>query len=196
MHTLTLNTAKKAITTSFSAGTLLAVSLLSFNAAATSPAHPTGLNQNIIASLAFTSSNYQEQEATKMFPAPKAGMEQHILTLPKLDDETNYMVEIQIGKTQMVDCNGASLMGEIKQQSVQGWGYNYYQVDAMTAGPTTMMACLKQAEKEAFVQLRDELKIKYDSRLAKVFYLPEGSELRYRVWRADSSFNTSKASTK
>ena len=96
----------------------------------------------------------------------------------------------------MVDCNGASLMGEIKQQSVQGWGYNYYQVDAMTAGPTTMMACLKQAEKEAFVQLRDELKIKYDSRLAKVFYLPEGSELRYRVWRADSSFNTSKASTK
>ncbi|WP_076409246.1 serine protease inhibitor ecotin [Shewanella sp. UCD-KL12] len=192
MNSLTLNTAKNALTTTFSAGALLAVSLLSFNASATSPAHPSGLNQNIITSQAYSSSDYQEQEATKMFPMPEAGMEQHILTLPKLDDEANYMVEIQIGRTQMVDCNGASLMGELKQHSVQGWGYNYYQVDSMSEGPTTMMACFKQAEKEAFVQLRDELKIKYDSRLAKVFYLPEGSELRYRVWSVDSQFNISK----
>ncbi|BAJ02686.1 serine protease inhibitor, ecotin [Shewanella violacea DSS12] len=168
------------------------MSLLSFNASATTPGHPSGHNQNIITSQAFSSSNYQAQEATKMFPAPEAGMVQHILTLPKLDDESNYMVEILIGQTQMVDCNGTSLSGDLKQESVKGWGYSYYQVDSITQGPTTMMACFKQAKKEAFVSIRADLKIKYDSRLAKVFYLPKGSELRYRIWTVESQFNTSK----
>ena len=197
MNSSTLNAAKKALTITFSAGSILAVSLLSFNASATSPAHPTDLNQsghmqNIITSQVFSSSNYQVQDATKMFPVPETGMVQHILTLPKLDDESNYMVEIQIGQTQMVDCNGGSLSGDLQQHSVQGWGYNYYQVDSITQGPTTMMACFKQAKKEAFVPIRAELKIKYDSRLDKVFYLPEGSELRYRVWAVESQFSTSK----
>lgn len=197
MNSSPLNAAKKALTSTFSAGSLLAVSLLSCHATASIPAHPTDLNQsghnqNIITSQAFSAADHQVQDATKMYPAPEAGMVQHILTLPKLDDESHYMVEIQIGQTQMVDCNGGSLMGDLQQHSVQGWGYNYYQVDSITQGPTTMMACFKPAEKEAFVSIKPELKIKYDSRLAKVFYLPEGSELRYRIWTVESQFSTSK----
>lgn len=197
MNSSPLNAAKKALTITFSAGSILAVSLLSFHASASIPAHPTDLNQsghnqNIITSQAFSAADHQVQDATRMFPAPETGMVQHILTLPKLDDESNYMVEIQIGQTQMVDCNGGSLMGDLLQHSVQGWGYHYYQVDSITQGPTTMMACFKPAEKEAFVPIRAELKIKYDSRLDKVFYLPQGSELRYRVWTVESQFSTSK----
>jgi len=189
MHSLTLKAAKHAFST-----TALAFSLLSFNALATSPAHPNGHNQNMITTQAFSSTDYQSQEATKMFPTPDEGMEQHILTLPKLSHESDYMVEIQIGQTKMVDCNRQMLTGELKQHSVKGWGYTYYQVDSITEGPSTRMACIrKEDHKEAFVQIRDELKLNYDSRLAKVFYLPKGSELRYRVWKVESLFNYSKS---
>jgi len=178
---------KHAITTS-----LLAASLFSLNALATSPAHPSGLNQNMITSQTYNSSNYQAHEDSKMFPAPDEGMEQHILTLPALDDEENYMVEILIGQTRMVDCNKHGLSGELIQESVKGWGYQFYRVNQISDGPSTMMACLELAKKEAFLQIPGNLKIKYDSRLPEVFYLPQGSEIRYRVWRVESGFNTSK----
>jgi len=170
----------------------LAVSLFSFSALATSPVHPDGLNQNMITSQTYSTANYQAHEESKMYPAPAEGMEQHILTLPSLDDEQNYMVEIQIGQTKMVDCNKHGLSGELTQDSVKGWGYQFYKVNQITDGPSTMMACLELAKKEAFLQIPGDLKINYDSRLPKVFYLPKGSEIRYRVWRVESGFNTSK----
>jgi len=188
--TIIRQTIKHAITTS-----VLAVSLLSFNALATSPAHPSGLNQNMITSQTYGSSNYQAHEDSKMFPAPAEGMEQHILTLPPLDDEDNYMVEIQIGQTKMVDCNKHGLSGELIQESVKGWGYQFYRVNQINDGPSTMMACLDIAKKEAFLQIPGNLKIRYDSRLPEVFYLPQGSEIRYRVWRVESIFNISKLSS-
>lgn len=170
----------------------LAFAVLSFNAAAVSPPHPTGLNAPMISIQRFDPKDYSAQEATKMFPAPAAGMVQHILSLPKLENEDDYMVEIQIGQTQMVDCNKHGLNGELKELTVQGWGYNYYQVDEIAEGPSTMMACFELAKKEAFVRIPGELKIRYDSRLPKVFYLPEGAELRFRTWKVDSTYQYSK----
>lgn len=185
--TITRQTIKHAITTS-----VLAVSLLSFNALATSAPHPSRLNQNMITSQTYNVFNYQAHEDSKMFPSPAEGMEQHILTLPPLNDEQNYMVEIQIGQTKMVDCNKHGLSGELTLESVKGWGYQFYRVNQITDGPSTMMACIDTAKKEAFLPIPGNLKIKYDSRLPEVFYLPQGSEIRYRVWRAESSFNISK----
>ncbi|WP_394393105.1 serine protease inhibitor ecotin [Shewanella woodyi] len=179
--------AKRIITAS-----ALALSMLSFNALATSPAHPSGLNQNMITSMAFDSTNYLAEKKTEMFPVPSEGMEQHILTLQPLDNESNYMVEIQIGKTQLVDCNKHGLSGELTENTVKGWGYNYYQVDSIKPGPSTMMACFDKAKTEAFLSIPGSLKVNYDSRLPKVFYLPKGSELRYRIWRVESEFNVSK----
>ncbi|GIU33118.1 serine protease inhibitor ecotin [Shewanella schlegeliana] len=177
------------------ARTLLASSLIlsafSFNASATSPAHPSGVNQNMISAQMYTVNDYSATEETKMFPAPQAGQVQHILTLPKLDNEADYKVEIQIGQTKMVDCNKHGLNGELKQHSVKGWGYNYYQVDTISEGPSTMMACFDQAKTEKFLPIRDDLMLKYDSRLPKVFYLPENTQVRYRVWKVESPFSYS-----
>lgn len=182
------------------ARTLLASSLifsaLSFNASATSPAHPSGVNQNMINAQMFTTADYSSTKETKMYPAPKEGQVQHILTLPKLDNEADYMVEIQIGQTKMVDCNKHGLSGELKQQTVKGWGYNYYQVDSISEGPSTMMACFDEAKTEKFLPIRDDLMLKYDSRLPKVFYLPENTQIRYRVWKAESAFSYSGNTTK
>ncbi|PIW62767.1 serine protease inhibitor ecotin [Shewanella sp. CG12_big_fil_rev_8_21_14_0_65_47_15] len=170
----------------------LTFALLSFNAAAVSPPPPTGLNAPMISVSSFNSVNYVEQEVTKMFPAPKQGMVQHILTLPTLENEDDYLVEIQIGQTQLVDCNKHGLSGELKELTVKGWGYNYYQVDEVSQGPSTMMACFEMAKKEAFVRIPGELKMRYDSRLPKVFYLPAGTELRFRTWKVDSTYQYAK----
>ncbi|MCL1130056.1 serine protease inhibitor ecotin [Shewanella sairae] len=174
---------------------LVATSLVfcafSFDVNATSPAHPSGMNQNMLTAQMYSSNNYVSNNETKMYPRPESGQEQHILTLPKLDNEADYMVEIEIGQTQMVDCNKRGLIGELKQLSVEGWGYNYYQVDKIVDGPSTMMACFDQAKTEKFLKINADLLLKYDSRLPKVFYLPENSELRYRIWKVDSDYGYS-----
>ncbi|MGL6121906.1 MAG: serine protease inhibitor ecotin [Shewanella sp.] len=170
----------------------LALTLSSFNASAVSPVYPTGVDAPMINIQHFTHQNYSAQEATKMFPAPESGMAQHILSLPTLENEDDYMIEIQIGQTQIIDCNKHALNGELKEHTVQGWGYNYYQVDAISEGPSTMMACLALEKNEAFVRIPAELKMRYDSRLPKVFYLPEGAELRFRTWKVDSTYQYSK----
>ncbi|MBT1445470.1 serine protease inhibitor ecotin [Shewanella sp. JM162201] len=158
---------------------------------ATSPAHPEGLNQNMVTATHYTAANYQPQEASKMFPAPTAGMVQHILTLPALDNEENYMIEVQVGQTKMVDCNKHGLRGELKAVNLEGWGYTYYEVSEIAEGHSTMMACFDKAKQEAFVTIGGDHKLRYNSKLPLVFYIPEGAELKYRVWRAESVFNTS-----
>lgn len=170
---------------------VLAISLFSFNVLATSEIKINGYHQNMITSQTIDSINHQADENVKMFPAPSEGIEQHILTLPKLANEADYMVEIQIGKTQLVDCNKHGLSGELTTLTVKEWGYDYYQVDSINPGPSTMMACFEKAKTEQFLSIPEKLMLKYDSRLPEVFYLPQGHELRYRVWRVDTKFNTS-----
>ncbi|QBF81375.1 hypothetical protein EXU30_00680 [Shewanella maritima] len=50
-------------------------------------------------------------ESIKMFPAPVSGMKQHIIEMPPLTDESRYMVEFQLGKTMLADCNLRGLWG-------------------------------------------------------------------------------------
>ncbi len=159
-----------------------------FSANATSPVKPDEMVQPMINAQAYSATNYVSAEASKMFPAPKEGQVQHILTLDTLDNEADYMLEIQVGQTKMVDCNKHGLTGELKQLSVKGWGYNYYQVDSINEGPSTMMACFDKALTEQFLPIQGSLKIPYDSRLPKVIYLPENSQVRYRVWKVDAPF--------
>lgn len=159
-----------------------------FSASATSPVKPSEVIQTMIKAQAYSAANYVSQETSKMFPAPKEGQVQHILTLDSLDNEADYMLEIQVGQTKMVDCNKHGLTGELKQLSVKGWGYNYYQVDSINEGPSTMMACFDKALTEQFLPIQGGLKIPYDSRLPKVIYLPENSQVRYRVWKVDAPF--------
>jgi ecotin len=135
--------------------------------------------------------NYEAQAETKMYPAPNENMVQHILTLPKLNDESQYLIEIQIGQNKLVDCNKVRLMGEIHTLSLDGWGYPYYQVDSMIQAPSTKMMCT-EAKTAQFISLNDTITQEYDSRLAKVFYLPKEAQLRYRIWRAASEFKFSR----
>ncbi|MGI2170921.1 serine protease inhibitor ecotin [Shewanella sp. MF05960] len=146
--------------------------------------------QLVIQTSVMDNDNYKTQANTKMYPAPKENMMQHILTLPKLNDESQYLIEIQIGQNKLVDCNKMHLMGDIHTLTLEGWGYPYYQVDSIIQGPSTKMMCT-EAKKAQFISLNNTITQEYDSRLAKVFYLPKDAQLRYRIWRAASEFTFS-----
>ncbi|PKG74298.1 ecotin [Shewanella sp. Choline-02u-19] len=176
---------------SFTLTSGLLLSVCTFSANATSPKHPSGENEQMVNAQTYSASNYVSQENSKMFPAPKEGQVQHILTLKTLENEADYMLEIQIGQTKMVDCNKHGLSGKVIQKSVQGWGFSYYEVESISAGPSTMMACFDQALTEKFLPITTDLKMRYDSRLPKVIYLPENSQVRYRIWKVESPFSYS-----
>ncbi|GGP60570.1 ecotin [Shewanella algicola] len=172
----------------------MAASLLLASVSLASQATPKTNNDAIntitVQTTVMSAENYQAQADTNMYPAPQGSMVQHILTLPKLNSESEYLIEIQIGQNKLVDCNKVKLMGEIETMSIDGWGYRYYQVDSIIQGPSTLMMCT-DAKKAQFVVLNDSLTQAYDSRLPKVFYLPKDAQLRYRIWQIASDFEYS-----
>ncbi|MBB1439915.1 serine protease inhibitor ecotin [Shewanella sp. SG41-4] len=167
--------------------TIILAGVSSFGSRATSPVDNNYLNTLKINSTVMDVYQYQPQEASKMYPAPTAGMVQHILTLPALADEHDYMLEVQIGQNKIIDCNKPKLIGEIDKLSLAGWGYVYYQVNKVMQGPTTKMMCTN-AKSAQFIVLNEALTLGYDSRQPKVFYLPEGTDLRYRIWKKATEF--------
>ena len=164
---------------------------VSGSAMATSPIKQNELNTPSIQTGVFTASQPSTSEQIKMFPVAESGMQQHVITLPKLANEDDFLIEIQIGQNKLVDCNRHKLMGDVQKITLEGWGYDYYKVDKIMSGPSTMMMCTEPKTTQ-FVMLGESIKVKYDSRLPQIYYLPENTELRYRVWRAESPFNFSK----
>ena len=121
-----------------------------------------------------------------MFPKAENGYVRYIVEVPKTKNDYDHRVELLIGKTMMVDCNQHSFSGKIEKFPLEGWGYSYYKVSNIKSGPATLMAC-REPKKEAFVSLqlpKDMQLIRYNSRLGSVIYVPEGFEVRYRVWSA------------
>ncbi|MDY7790776.1 serine protease inhibitor ecotin [Burkholderia ubonensis] len=124
-------------------------------------------------------------ESTKMFPQASAGQQRAVIALPALADEAGARVELMIGKTLQTDCNQQWFGGELSAETVQGWGYTYYRLSDVKGPASTLMACPGQALRERFVQVRGEDQLlRYNSRLPIVVYVPDGFEVRYRVWRA------------
>ena len=118
-------------------------------------------------------------------PAEK-GFVRMVFRVPPAENETERMVEIMVGKVLSVDCNQNWFMGKLDMDSVQGWGYPYFKVEQVSGPATTLMACPEDDEKkDAFVQVQGEgFKRRYNSKLPVVVYVPEGFEVRYRIWQA------------
>lgn len=82
-----------------------------------------------------------------------------------------------------VDCNHSSLSGSIKTKTLDGWGYEYYEVvDYSGGGITTMMGCLPDEKREGFVTLANDALIHYNHRLPIVVYVPAELEVQYHIW--------------
>ena len=120
-----------------------------------------------------------------MFPKAKEGYKQVFIQLPIAENENDLKVEFFVGTEKMLDCNKHFLMGKVMTQDLQGWGYNYYDVESTGETGGTLMACPDQKKTKKFVSLQPEI-VRYNSKLPLVFYVPKDFEVRYRILRPDS----------
>ncbi len=118
-----------------------------------------------------------------MFPAPKEGFKQVYIKVPAKKNESDYKIEVFVGKTQMVDCNRHFMGGTIEEKNLEGWGYTYYVANTDGNVGGTMMACPDGKLTKQFIHLQPIL-LRYNSRLPIVIYIPEGLEVNYKIWNA------------
>lgn len=127
-----------------------------------------------------------------IYPAAKTGQGQHILTLPTLEHEGNYKVEVYVAQKMEVDCNQVMISADLEQEDVKGWGYPYYTVEDVSQPAQTMMGCLDAKKTEELVPLQfgEDGFVRYNSKLPLVIYAPEGLSVGYRLWQTDGKVIT------
>jgi ecotin len=128
-----------------------------------------------------------DEKDMKAFPPAAAGMVRYVLPLPAEKDENTLKVELVIGKTVKVDAvNHYFFSGELQTETVEGWGYDYHILRKLGPLGGTLIGVDPATPKvERFVGIGGEPRLlRYNSRLPLVIYVPDGVEVRYRIWRA------------
>lgn len=123
----------------------------------------------------------------KAFKPAEDGMTRHVLQLPKKDDEASFKVELIVGKTVETDgVNRHFFGGKLEAESIEGWGFTRYMLKELGPMAGTLMAPPPGGKKvKTFVPVGGEpFLIRYNSKLPVVVYVPEGVEVRYRIWSA------------
>ena len=124
----------------------------------------------------------------KAFPAAEEGMARFVIPVPKQDDEGAFKVELIIGKNVTTDAHNRYFFGgKLETETIVGWGFDRYILRKLGPMAGTLMGVDPNAPKvERFIALGGEPHLlRYNSRLPIVVYVPEGVEVRYRIWRAD-----------
>jgi len=124
----------------------------------------------------------------KAFPPPDQGQIRYVILLAEQDNQSNYQVELIVGQTVKIDeSNQYFFGGQIKKENIVGWGFTRYVVNELGPMAGTLMAVDPHAPKvDRFIRLGGEpYMIRYNSRLPVVVYVPEGVDVRYRIWRAE-----------
>jgi len=143
-----------------------------------------------LALLVLASSPAGAADNMKAFPPADAGMNRYVINLPKLDDEDAARVQLIVGKTVSVDGQNPHFFGgKLEKETIKGWGFDRYILRKLGPMAGTLMAVDPKAPKvERFVAIAGEPQlIRYNSRLPVVVYVPDGVEVRYRIWRADAA---------
>lgn len=130
-----------------------------------------------------TESVVKTNDPLDAFPAAKAGFTRHVILLPIGNFENDLRVELLPGKVMEVDCNHTMLSGQLEEKTLDGWGYNYYELSSTGQAATTLMGCPDDSKRQEFVPVRSSGSLlHYNSRMPVVVYLPEEFELRWRTW--------------
>ena len=126
----------------------------------------------------------------KAFPLAEDGAKRYVIVLPHKargkDDAFN--VEIIAGKKILTDgVNLVRLGNTIEQRVLEGWGYSYYEVTESGDTISTMMAPPEGAPLVKTFVTVTPLHVRYNSRVPIVVYVPDGYEVRYRIWQASET---------
>lgn len=131
----------------------------------------------------------------KAFPPAEPGMKRFVIFVPEKKAEDAFRVQLLVGKTVLTDgVNRQFFGGQLETETIQGWGFDRQILRQLGPMAGTLMAPPPGAKQvERFVTLAGEPQLlRYNSRLPLVVYVPEGVEVRYRVWRADAKTSVAK----
>ena len=126
----------------------------------------------------------------KAFPLPEEGAERFVIVLPHKErgEEDDFRVEIIVGKEMLTDgVNLVRLGNTIEPRTLQGWGYTFYEVTGSSDTISTLMAPPEGAPLIKKFVTATPLHVRYNSRLPIVVYVPNGYEVRYRIWNASET---------
>ena len=126
-------------------------------------------------------------DTMKAFPPAGEGVVRYVVELPKQADESAFKVELIVGRMVEVDeVNRYFFGGKIEMETIKGWGFPLYMVRKLGPMAGTLMAVDPNTPKvDRFIALGvDPYIIRYNSRVPIVVYVPEGAEVRYRIWTA------------
>jgi ecotin len=126
----------------------------------------------------------------KAFPPAGEGISRFVIFLPLEKDEELLKVQLLIGKTVKLDARNRYFFGgKLETETIQGWGYDRYLLKSLGPMAGTLMAVDPNEPKvDRFITLAGEPELlRYNSRLPLVVYVPEGVEVRYRIWKGDYS---------
>src|SRR5699024_8261023 len=120
---------------------------------------------------------------TSMYPQARKGEERVVINLPELKNEEDYEVELIVGKCAEVDCNHHSLTGELKIETAEGWGYDYYVFETNGDMISTRIACTDQKLERKLINAQAK-KVRYNSKLPIVVITPKGYKVSYKLWNS------------
>jgi len=124
------------------------------------------------------------------FPDADEGMMRLVIVLPEMPrDEMNYSVELLPGRTMITDgVNQVRLDAGLETKNLEGWGYAYYEMTGGGRMSSTLMAVPEGTPEVRRFVGGSPLTVRYNSRLPVVIYVPEGFEVRYRIWAAADDY--------
>lgn len=144
-----------------------------------------------------TAADPESAKYLKAFPAAEEGVSKFVIQLPHKtrQEEGDFRVELIVGKEVETDgVNRVFAGGTIEDKPLKGWGFTYYRVEKFGPLGSTLIGVPPGTPKvKKFVSMTPKL-IRYNSRVPVVVYVPDGVEVRYRVWSA--SEKTEKAEKK
>jgi ecotin len=128
----------------------------------------------------------------KPYPEAESGYRRAVIRLPVVDAPDDRKVELIFGKMMEIDCNRHFFSAQLARKVAQGWGYDYFVMSNIRGPASTMMACPPdEPKKNTFVRVglgQEDAQNgwqHYNPKLPIVVYVPEGIEVRYRIWKAD-----------
>jgi len=124
------------------------------------------------------------------YPQAPDGMERKVVLLPHVERgaDDDLQVEIVVGRVIETDgINTYGFGGEILERNIEGWGFSYHEVDGDLKQAFSTLMAGEANPAPRFVPGPRKL-VRYNSRLPLVVMVPEGCELRWRLWKADGDW--------